>query len=142
MANGNGRLSRGNRWYSPGWCGPGRGAPAMGSKVAEVALKALAGGLLVLAFAAIAQVLSPKRFAGIFSAAPSVALGSLLVTAMFSGHQDIASAGKGMVVGAVAFTVYCLAAVPLVRRWGAWWGSAAALVAWGIVAALGYAVVF
>jgi hypothetical protein len=41
----------------------------MGAKVAEVALKALAGGLFVLAFAALAQTLTPKRFAGVFSAA-------------------------------------------------------------------------
>jgi hypothetical protein len=61
----------------------------MGSKVAEVALKALAGGLFVLAFAALAQMIAPKRFAGVFSAAPSVALGSLLVTVAFAGgHHD------------------------------------------------------
>jgi len=113
----------------------------MGAKVAEVALKAVAGGLLVLAFAALAQIVTPKRFAGILSAAPSVALGSLLVTAMFKTQHDIALSGQGMVVGAAAFTVYCLLAIPLVRRWGAWRGSAAALVGWGVVAAVGYAVV-
>jgi hypothetical protein len=112
----------------------------MGRHVAEVALKALAGGLLVLAFAALAQMLMPKRFAGILSAAPSVALGSLLVTALFKTHEDIALSGRGMAVGAVAFTAYCLLAVPLVRRWGAWRGSAAALAGWAVVAAAGYAV--
>jgi hypothetical protein len=113
----------------------------MGAKVAEIALKALAGGLLVVAFAALAQMLTPKRFAGIFSAAPSVALGGLLVTAIFSTHRDIALSGQGMAVGAVAFTVYCLLAISLVRRLGPWVGSAAALVGWGLVAAIGYAVV-
>jgi hypothetical protein len=98
----------------------------MGVKVAEVALKALAGGLFVLAFAALSQVLAPKRFAGVFSAAPSVALGSLLVTVAFSGIGDVATSARGMQVGAVAFTVYCLAAVPLLKRWGAWRGSVAA----------------
>jgi uncharacterized membrane protein (GlpM family) len=110
----------------------------MGRTVAEVALKALAGGLLVLAFAAIAQVLTPKRFAGIFAAAPSVALGSLLVTVAFSGHEDLPPSGAGMAVGGAAFVAYCLAAVPLVRRFGAWTGSATALLVWGIVAAAGY----
>ena len=113
----------------------------MGAKVAEVALKALAGGLLVLAFAALAQMLMPKRFAGIFSAAPSVALGSLLVTAMFSPYRDLELSGAGMAVGAVAFLVYCLLAIPLVRRWGAWRGSVAALAGWGVVAAAGYGMV-
>ena len=113
----------------------------MGAKLAEVALKALAGGLLVVVFAALAEILNPKRFAGIFSAAPSVALGSLLVTAIFSTYRDVALSGEGMAVGAVAFAVYCLLAIPLVGRWGPWAGSAAALVGWGAVAAVGYAVV-
>jgi hypothetical protein len=113
----------------------------MGAKVAEVALKALAGGLFVLAFAAVAHIVTPKRLAGVFSAAPSVALGSLLVTVAFSGTGDVALSGRGMAVGAVAFTVYCLAAVPLIRRFGPWRGSAAALAAWALTAAAGYAAV-
>ena|SRR5689334_19620105 len=113
----------------------------MATKLAEVALKALAGGLFVLAFAALAQMLSPKRFAGVFSAAPSVALGSLLVTAVFSGLADVAQAARGMAVGAVAFTVYCLTAAPLLGRLGAWRGSLAALGVWGAVAGAGYLLV-
>ncbi|TML26176.1 MAG: DUF3147 family protein [Actinobacteria bacterium] len=113
----------------------------MGAKVAEVLLKAAAGGLFVVAFAVLAQMLRPKRFAGVFSAAPSVALGSLLVTAAFSGARDVALSGRGMAVGAVAFTAYCLTAVPALRRWGAWGGSLAALGAWALVAIIGYAVV-
>jgi len=113
----------------------------MGTKILEVALKALAGGLFVLAFAALAQTISPKRFAGVFSAAPSVALGSLLMTLAFSGAGDVARSARGMQVGAVAFTVYCLAAVPLIKAWGAWRGSAAALAAWAVTAGLGYLLV-
>jgi len=109
-------------------------------KVAEIALKALAGGLFVLAFAALAQTIAPKRFAGVFSAAPSVALGSLLVTVAFSGRGDVADAAGGMIVGAVAFTGYCLAAVPLIKRFGAGRGSAAALAVWAAIAAAGYGV--
>jgi hypothetical protein len=110
----------------------------MGATVAEIGLKALAGGLLVTAFAALAQVLIPKRFAGVFAAAPSVALGSLTVTVLFTGDHDLPAAAAGMAVGAVAFVVYCAAAVPLVRRFGAWKGSAGALVVWAVLAAVGY----
>jgi len=113
----------------------------MGAKVAEVLLKAAAGGLFVVAFAVLAQMLRPKRFAGVFSAATSVALGSLLVTLAFSGARDVALSGRGMAIGAVAFTGYCLTAVPALRRWGAWRGSLAALGAWALVAIIGYAVV-
>ncbi len=113
----------------------------MGAKVIEISLKALAGGVFVLAFAAVSQVLAPKRFAGVFSAAPSVALAGLLVTAAFSGVPDVARSAPGMAVGAVAFGVYCAVAVPLLGRWGAWRGSGAALGAWAVTAALGYLLV-
>lgn len=63
------------------------------------------------------------------------------MTVLFSGDRDLPAAGAGMAVGGAGFVVYCLAAVPLVRRFGAWKGSAGALAAWGIVCAVGYAAV-
>lgn len=114
----------------------------MGSTVAELAVKGVLGGVFVLAFAALAEALKPKRFAGLFSAAPSVALGGLLATAVFSGLSDVAASARGMAVGAVSFVLYCLVAVPLLRRWGAWRGSAGALVIWALAAVAGYLVVF
>jgi hypothetical protein len=57
----------------------------MGTKITEIGLKALAGDAFVLAFAALAQMIAPKQFAGVLSAAPSVALGGLLVTFAFNG---------------------------------------------------------
>jgi hypothetical protein len=113
----------------------------MGKTVAEVLVKALAGGALVLAFAALAQMLKPKRFAGIFAAAPSVALAGLVVTVLFTGDLDLPVTGAGMAVGAVAFVVYCLAAVPLVRRFGGWKGSIGALAVWAVASGIGYAAV-
>jgi uncharacterized membrane protein (GlpM family) len=113
----------------------------MGQAMAEVAFKALAGGLLVLAFAALSKGLKPERFAGVFSAAPSVALASLAVTLVFTGAKDLPAIGAGMAAGAAAFVVYCLAAVPLVRRFGAWRGSAGALLIWAAIGAAGYSVV-
>jgi uncharacterized membrane protein (GlpM family) len=110
----------------------------MAQTVVEVLVKAVAGGALVLAFAALAETLTPKRLAGVFSAAPSVALASIVVTAVFSGLPDVRASARGMVLGAAAFTVYCVVVVPLVKRWGAVRGSAAALVAWLVVAAVGY----
>ena len=109
----------------------------MTDKIVEIAVKTVAGGLLVVAFAVLAEMVSPKRLAGVFAAAPSVGLASLVVTAVFSGGHDVASSARGMIVGAVAFTVYCLVVVPLTARWGVWRGSAAALLAWASVAAVG-----
>lgn len=110
----------------------------MGGRFVEVVLKALAAGLFVLVFSAIAQTLNPKRFAGVFSAAPSVALGSLSITVAFTGVGHVASAARGMRVGAVAFTVYCVTAVPLVGKLGAWRGSACSLGAWAVTATSAY----
>jgi hypothetical protein len=113
----------------------------MASPIAEILIKAVAGGLLVLAFAALAETISPKPFAGVFSAAPSVALGGLLVTFGYTGAASLIRPSEGMQVGAVAFAVYCLAAVPLVKALGAWWGSATALGVWAVVVAAGYLLV-
>ncbi|WP_432927830.1 hypothetical protein ACQPZZ_00350 [Microbispora sp. CA-135349] len=108
-------------------------------QIVEVVLKALAGGVFVLAFAALAEMLTPKRLAGVFCAAPSVALASLIVTACIAGVPDVLASARGMQIGAVGFALYCLIAVPLLRRWGTWWGALAALTVWGAVVAVGYA---
>jgi uncharacterized membrane protein (GlpM family) len=103
----------------------------------EVALKALFGGLFVVVFALISEVATPKRFAGIFSAAPSVALGSLAVTLVAKGTHDVETAAVGMAVGAFALLVYSAAAVPALRRFGALKGAALAVLAWFLVAGAG-----
>ncbi|MGW5266540.1 hypothetical protein ACWEQG_36655 [Microbispora sp. NPDC004025] len=107
--------------------------------ILEVVLKALAGGVFVLAFAALAETLTPKGLAGVFSAAPSVALASLIVTAGFTGVPDVLASARGMWIGAAGFVLYCLVAAPLLGRWGAWRGALAALAVWGATVAAGYA---
>jgi uncharacterized membrane protein (GlpM family) len=49
--------------------------------LAQLILKGLAGGTFVVAFALLGSVVKPKRLAGLFSAAPSVAIASLLIAA-------------------------------------------------------------
>ncbi|MFJ2032704.1 DUF3147 family protein [Streptosporangium sp. NPDC087985] len=114
----------------------------MGIKVVvEVLFKAVMGGLFVLMFAALAEMVAPKKLAGVFSAAPSVALGSLLVTVMFTGMADVRIAATGMQIGAAAFILYCLVAVPLLKIWGAWPGALAALGIWLVAVTAGYLLV-
>jgi uncharacterized membrane protein (GlpM family) len=103
----------------------------------EVALKALFGGLFVVVFALVSEVTTPQRFAGVFSAAPSVALGSLTVTLVAKGVHDVATASAGMAAGAVALLVYSVAAVAALRRFGALKGAVIAVGAWFAVAGLG-----
>jgi hypothetical protein len=94
-----------------------------------ICLKAADGGLFVVLFAVLGEMLEPKRFAGIFGASPAVALANLLVIALAKGDAAARSAAIGMIAGAVALAVACAAAIPAVRRWGAVRGSA---LLWGV----------
>jgi uncharacterized membrane protein (GlpM family) len=101
----------------------------------------VAGGVFVVLFALVAEVLKPKTFSGLFGAAPSVALASLLVAALTRGPASVQADAFGMLIGVAGMIAYCVAATVLVQRLGALAGS---LLAWGawFVAAVGlYAVV-
>jgi uncharacterized membrane protein (GlpM family) len=102
--------------------------------VAEVLGKAILGGTFVLLFALLAETVSPKRFAGLFSAAPSVALGSLSITLAASTAQRAGTETVGMLVGAAGFAAFCLLARRLLGRTGAKRAAAGGLAAWALVA--------
>jgi hypothetical protein len=75
------------------------------------------GGLIVSAFAVVGDVLRPKGFAGLFGAAPSVALATLSLTLLTEGKPYVALEARSMIIGAVAFLAYALACVYfMVRR--------------------------
>ena len=104
--------------------------------VVILAIKGLAGGTLVLAFALLSQGLEPKRFAGLLSAAPAVALAGLAVTLLDKGAHDAHQASAGMIAGAAGMAVYAAAVIPLLRRTRASVASMAALGVWTVVAAV------
>ncbi|HZU61434.1 MAG TPA: DUF3147 family protein, partial [Solirubrobacteraceae bacterium] len=81
--------------------------------VAILAIKAVAGGSLVVAFALLSQALEPKRFAGLFGAAPSVALAGLTVTLLDKGSHDARLEGLGMLAGAAGMIAYAACIIPL-----------------------------
>jgi hypothetical protein len=107
-------------------------------QLVAVALKAMAGGSLVAGFSALGDVLKPKSFAGLFAAAPSVALASLAVTVLTTGPSKAAISSRGMIAGAVGMVAYTIAASILVKRCGAGVGSVLAWVFWIIPALLVY----
>ncbi|MFB9681982.1 DUF3147 family protein [Streptosporangium vulgare] len=109
------------------------------SQVWWIAVRGLFGGVLVMTFAMIGEMTTPKRFAGIFAAAPAVALAGMTVTVLNEGSRALAESALGMIAGAVAMVAYCAVAVPLVRRLGALVGSLTALAAWVAVAGAGWA---
>jgi uncharacterized membrane protein (GlpM family) len=69
-------------------------------------LRFLAGGLIVSVFAVIADLLRPKGFAGLFSAAPSIALATITLTLMSEGKNYTAIEARSMIAGASAFFLY------------------------------------
>jgi Protein of unknown function (DUF3147) len=66
----------------------------------------LVGGTIVSLFACLGDVLKPKSFAGLFGAAPSVALATLGLTIFADGRAYTALQARSMVVGAASFLVY------------------------------------
>jgi uncharacterized membrane protein (GlpM family) len=98
--------------------------------------KGAAGGLLVVAFALLSEGLSPKRFAGLFSAAPAVALAGLTISVLDKGAHDAHESAAGMIAGAAGMMAYAAAVVPLLRRTQALKAAALSLGAWVAVAAL------
>lgn len=97
--------------------------------------KGLAGGLLVVAFALLSAGLSPKRFAGLFSAAPAVALAGLTITILDTGAHEAHQSAAGMIAGSVGMIAYAALAVPLLARMRAGKAAALSLSAWIVVAA-------
>src|ERR1700683_1837094 len=94
----------------------------------------LLGGLIVSAFAVIGDLLRPKGFAGLFGAAPSVALATLSLTLLAQGKQYAALEARSMIVGAVAFLAYALLCVYLMarRHYRAAPTTVAVLPVWGL----------
>lgn len=101
----------------------------------------LVGGALVCAFALVSEVCAPKRFAGLFSAAPSVLTAGLAVTLIAETTEKAALTAGGAATGAVGLIAYCLAATPAIRRFKALRGSAMVVALWLVVAVIVWAIV-
>ena len=67
---------------------------------------------MVTAFAVVGHLLRPKWFAGLFGAAPSVAVAILAVTMVDKGHDDAALAAYAMLFGVAGFVAFTRASVP------------------------------
>ena len=83
--------------------------------MSEYVIRFLVGGAVVSAFSMLGDVLKPKSFAGLFGAAPSVALATLGIAihqhgAVYAGAQSLS-----MMVSANALVVYSLVCQLLMR---------------------------
>jgi hypothetical protein len=75
----------------------------------EFLLRFFIGGAVLSAFALLGDVLRPKSFAGLFGAAPSIALATVGMTIAHHGKEYAAIEARSMVLGAIAFCVYAYA---------------------------------
>ena len=74
--------------------------------MSQILARFIIGGAMVSAFAIIGDVLKPKSFAGLFGAAPSVALATLAMTVVSDGSAYAATEGRSMMAGAIALFIY------------------------------------
>jgi len=89
----------------------------------------------------LSEMLRPKSFAGLFGAAPSIAIASLIVTVKHSGVADGRTQSFSMMFVGLAMVAYCAALTFLIGRFGALRSTVIALGAWAAVAFVAYAVV-
>jgi Protein of unknown function (DUF3147) len=82
----------------------------------EHVVRFIVGGAFVSAFAMLGDVLRPKSLAGLFGAAPSVALATLGVAIYQHGAGYAAVQSQAMMAGAVALAVYSLVVCHLLIR--------------------------
>jgi Protein of unknown function (DUF3147) len=98
----------------------------------EIILRFVIGGVVVSSFSAIADVFKPRSFAGLFGAAPSVALATLGLTVASEGRAYAATEARSMIVGAIAFFIYASWVSWLMMRykWKALAVTTSSIVVW------------
>jgi uncharacterized membrane protein (GlpM family) len=79
-------------------------------------LRFLVGGIAVSAFAALGDALRPKTFAGLFGAAPSIALATVLIALSRQGVGFVAIEARSMILGALALAAYSWTVCVLLQK--------------------------
>jgi Protein of unknown function (DUF3147) len=82
----------------------------------EYVIRFLVGGAVVSAFAMLGDLLRPKSFAGLFAAAPSVALATLGIAVYQHGAHYTTLQTQAMIAGAIALAVYCVVVCQILAR--------------------------
>jgi len=98
----------------------------------DILLRFLIGGAMVAIFSFIGCLFSPKSFAGLFGAAPSVALATLFLTVSHNGSQYAAIEARSMIGGAIAFLLYafCVTVILTTERFSALSATLASMPIW------------
>ena len=78
------------------------------TELTETIFRFLIGGIVVSAFAIAGSLFKPPSFAGLFGAAPSVALATLGLAIANKGSLYASTECRSMMAGAVALGIYSL----------------------------------
>jgi len=82
----------------------------------EALARFLIGGLVVSAFATVGGLFKPTSFAGLFGAAPSVALATLALAISKSGKDYAGTECRSMMAGAAGLCLYSILVSQLLGR--------------------------
>src|SRR5215469_2707648 len=82
----------------------------------DLVLRFLIGGTMVSVFAMAGDLLKPRSFAGLFGAAPSVAIATLALTTAHEGPAYAAAECHSMRIGAIALGLYAWVVCRLLVR--------------------------
>ncbi len=85
--------------------------------LAELIARFLIGGVIVSFFAVLAEIFRPKSFAGLFGAAPSIALATIGITISSHGKAYAAIEARSMILGAIAFFCYAVTVSWILMRY-------------------------
>jgi hypothetical protein len=102
----------------------------------QILIRFVVGGAVVSIFALVGDLLKPKSFAGLFGAAPSVALATLGLTVAIEGAPYAAIEARSMIAGAVALFTYAslVSWILMEYRFKARWVTLGAMPVWFAVA--------
>jgi hypothetical protein len=82
----------------------------------DLLIRFLIGGVMVSAFATVGGLFKPISFAGLFGAAPSVALATLALTVFKDGRNYASIECRSMLVGAAGLCLYSILVSQLLSR--------------------------
>jgi uncharacterized membrane protein (GlpM family) len=86
-------------------------------EVMDMMLRFLIGGMVVSVFAILGDTLKPESLGGVFAAAPTIALATLVLTMHKHGGVYVATEARSMVAGAAAFFAYACVVSFVLMRW-------------------------
>lgn len=100
-----------------------------------ILIRFIIGGISVSTFAVLGDLFKPKSFAGLFGAAPSVALATLALSVVVEGRATAATQSTSMMLAAIALFCYasCVSWKMMGQGMRTIWATILFLPVWAVV---------